>query len=168
MTHAFHIADQLHEVWLSRAPRGYELHLGEERIPVALRDKGEHLQELLVGDESFPVYVMVRGDDVHVHLDGEAYTLRYSHSLERFASEAGESNDAVTRAPMPGAVIAIPVQPGQAVSRGEVLIVIESMKMETSISAAMDAVVQTVHVQLGQTFERDAVLVTLSPAKATT
>jgi biotin carboxyl carrier protein len=40
------------------------------------------------------------------------------------------------------------------------------MKMETTIRASLDGVVQQVHLEQGQTFERDAVLVTLSPGGA--
>lgn len=167
MAHAFRFEGELHDVWLSRTKRGYELHRGDCCIAVALRERGQHVHELVVGDQSLPVYVAVRGDEVHVHLDGEAYTLVYSHSLERFASETDENTDAVSRAPMPGSVISLAVQAGQAVSRGDILMVIESMKMETAICAALDGVVQAIHVQQSQTFERDAVLITLSPAKAT-
>jgi biotin carboxyl carrier protein len=167
MAHAFRLQGDLHEVWLSRTPRGYELHLGERRIAVALRDRGEHVHELLLGDRSLPVFVAVRGDEVHVHVEGAAHTLTFVHSVERFAAEAQGSSDAVSRAPMPGAVISISVRPGQRVTRGDVLMVIESMKMETAICAALDGEVQAVHVQQGQTFERDALLVTLSPGRAT-
>lgn len=167
MTHAFEIADALHEVWLARTPTGYRLHLQDDRLAVALQDRGEHMRELLLGDRVLAMCVATRGDEVHVHLDGETHTLRYVHSLERFASQAQDASDAASRAPMPGAVIAIPVQVGQRVARGDVLMVIESMKMETAICAALDGDVQAVHLQVGQTFERDALLVTLTAEKAT-
>ncbi len=163
MAQAFRLDGQLHEVWLSRTARGYELHRGAESIAVSLRPRGEHLHELVVGDETLSVVLAVRGDDVHVHVSGQAYTLTYSHSLERFAAQAHEHSEAAARAPMPGAVIALQVRPGDAVQRGDVMLVIESMKMETAISAGIDGVVKDVLVQVGQTFDRDALLVTLEP-----
>ena len=163
MAHAFRLNGQLHDLWLSRTVHGYELHCGDERIAVSLRSRGQHVHELVVGDETVPVYLALRGDDVHVHVLGEAHTLTYTHSLERFAAQAHERSEAVARAPMPGAVIALHVGPGQSVRRGDVMLVIESMKMETAISAGVDGVVKDVHVQAGQTFDRDALLVTLEP-----
>ena len=167
MAHAFKLRGALHEQWLSRTARGYELHRGDEHIAVSLRSRGEHVHELVVGDETLPVYLAVRGDDIHLHVSGEAHTLTYTHSLERFAAQAQERSEAVARAPMPGAVIALHVGPGQSVRRGDVMLVIESMKMETAISAGVDGVVKAVHVQAGQTFDRDALLVTLEPVETT-
>lgn len=166
MAHALRIGDTLHEVWLARKARGHVLHLGDQRIPFELRACGEHAFELLLAGQVLPVFVAVAGDDIHVHVNGEAHALRYVHSLERFASEAADRSDAVSRAPMPGSVIAVPVQAGQRVGRGDVLMVIESMKMETAICAALEGEVQSLHLQVGQTFERDALLVTLNPLKA--
>jgi biotin carboxyl carrier protein len=50
------------------------------------------------------------------------------------------------------------------VSKGQTLLVMESMKMETTLVAPRDGVVATVRFEKGQTFERDAVLLTLEPA----
>lgn len=166
MRHAFRIKDDLHEVWLSRTARGYVLHLGEERISVAMHSRGEHLHELVIGDTAMPVFIAIDGDDVHMHVDGMTHVLSYTHSLDRFAGASQDRSDAVARAPMPGAVIALETQPGKQVRRGDVLMVIESMKMETAICAGIDGVVQAVHVQPGETFERDALLVTLEPVGA--
>jgi len=51
------------------------------------------------------------------------------------------------RSPMPGKVIAILVRPGDQVSAGDEVCVVEAMKMEQSIRAFRDGVVKTVHVQ---------------------
>lgn len=161
MGHAFHLLGADHELWLSRSGSVYRLHVGDTCVPVALVARGEHAHDLTLRDSSERVYVARRGDDVHVHLDGETHLLRYSHSLERFASLAVEENEAVARAPMPGAVIAVAVQQGETVRRGQALLVIESMKMETTITAPCDGVVQTLHVAVGRAFDRDAPLVTL-------
>lgn len=164
MGHAFHLRDTDHELWLSRSGPAYRLHVGDTCLPITLVARGEHAHELTVRDVSERVYVASRGDDVYVHLDGETYLLRYTHSLERFAGQAMEEKEAVARAPMPGAVIAVAVMQGEAVRRGQALLVIESMKMEMTIAAPCDGVVQTLHVAVGQTFDQDAPLVTLEQA----
>jgi biotin carboxyl carrier protein len=161
MAHALMINGATHEVWLARCGTGYTLNIPGASIAVALRPHGEHVHELVTGDDVRRVYVAVRGDEIHVHLDGDTYTLRHIHSLERFAGESGDTGESLARAPMPGAVIAVYVEPGQKVQRGAPMMVIESMKMETAITAPYDGVVQAVHVALGQTFDRDALLVTL-------
>ena len=166
MTHAFRLQGRSHEVWLSRRGHGYALHVGDRIEPVALSGQDGSVLQLQVGERTVPVHLVVRGDEVHLHLDGQAHTLVYEHPLERFASSGREDTDALSRAPMPGVVVSVAVRPGEGVARGDVLMVIESMKMETTIRASLDGIVQQVHLEQGQTFERDAVLVTLSPGGA--
>ena len=81
---------------------------------------------------------------------------------ERYGSHAGGAADDIAEAPMPGVVIAVNVTEGQAVSAGETLLVIESMKLETAIKAWRDGAVAAVHVGVGQSFQRGALLLTLA------
>jgi pyruvate carboxylase subunit B len=63
------------------------------------------------------------------------------------------------RAPMPGLVVRVLVQPGQAVSRGGGVVVLEAMKMENELKAAADGTVKTVRVGTGEPVEKGQVLV---------
>lgn len=62
------------------------------------------------------------------------------------AASAG-AGDNILRSPMPGRVMSILVRPGDRVSSGDEVCVVEAMKMEQSISSPRDAVVKAVHVQ---------------------
>ena len=104
---------------------------------------------------------VAHGDEVFVHLAGETWTLRHRDPLLRAAAHAHTGADDAAHAPMPGTAVSIAVTPGQSVVRGEPLLVMESMKLETTISAWRDGVVHEVRVEVGQVFDRDAVLVTL-------
>ena len=75
---------------------------------------------------------------------------------------SGAKGSAAVKAPMPGNIMKINVKPGQAVKKGDVLVVLEAMKMENEICAPNDATVATVEVAQGATVETDAVLVTLN------
>ncbi len=66
------------------------------------------------------------------------------------------------KAPMPGNVIKINCKAGASVKKGDVLVVLEAMKMENDICAPADGVVASVEVAQGATVETDAVLVTLN------
>jgi 3-methylcrotonyl-CoA carboxylase alpha subunit/geranyl-CoA carboxylase alpha subunit len=64
------------------------------------------------------------------------------------------------RAPFNGKVIAVQARPGQAVKKGEPLLVIESMKLEHALAAPRDAVVRSVQVEPGQQVATARVLLT--------
>jgi len=136
-----------HDVWLRRKDGDY----------VLLHDREESLLR--------PVpraVVAADGDVVHIHLDGTAYTVHFQDPLDRFAEEACGDRGSIARAPMPGSVIDVFVQPGEAVRIGTPLLVIESMKLQTTIKATHEGTIRQVHFKTGQSFGRDATLVTLA------
>jgi biotin carboxyl carrier protein len=61
---------------------------------------------------------------------------------------------------MPGIVSEVKVAPGAEVKAGDLLVVIEAMKMENPLKATSDAVVDTVRVQKGQEVSAGEILVT--------
>lgn len=65
------------------------------------------------------------------------------------------------KAPMPGTILKINVKPGDAVKRGDVLCVLEAMKMENDIKAAEDGTVSAVHVSQGDAVSTGDALISL-------
>jgi len=76
-------------------------------------------------------------------------------------TEAAQATTSVSTAPMPGMVVSILVAAGEAVEKGQTMIIIESMKMQSEISARRAGIVDAVLVSLGESFERGAKLATL-------
>lgn len=64
-------------------------------------------------------------------------------------------------APMPGAILKVNVEKGSAVKKGDVLVVLEAMKMENDIQAPIDGTIIAVHTSKGASVETDAPLVTI-------
>ncbi len=63
--------------------------------------------------------------------------------------------------PMPGNILSVNVKVGDAVKKGQVLLILEAMKMENEIMAPKDGTVTSVNVQKGSTVESGALLVTI-------
>jgi biotin carboxyl carrier protein len=161
MHHAFKIGESEVNLELSRAREGYRLHVGDQVIPVDLKTGADGRRWLTVNGETVEVFIATQGDDVFIHLDGEAHQLSYEHPLERLAHQAHGGAEDVIQAPMPGSLVSVSVKAGDVVTKGQTLLVMESMKMETSIVSPRDGVVAAVHFDKGQTFDRDALLLTL-------
>ena len=63
---------------------------------------------------------------------------------------------------MPGKILDVKAQPGASVSRGDVVLILEAMKMENEIMAPNDGTVGTVNVAKGQSVQSGATLLTLA------
>ncbi|MFO1474106.1 MAG: acetyl/propionyl/methylcrotonyl-CoA carboxylase subunit alpha [Lysobacterales bacterium] len=101
-----------------------------------------------------------RGDDVRVH-DGRQRLRLRAQAVYRRQDEAGGGSDPRIRAPMPGRVVLVQASPGDAVKAGDVLLVIEAMKMELALKSPRDGIVAEVRAAAGEFVEADAVLATL-------
>jgi propionyl-CoA carboxylase alpha chain len=81
--------------------------------------------------------------------------------LPRFPDPAPPEVAGATRAPMHGTVVAIPVRVGDRVAKGELLCIVEAMKMEQQLIAPYDALVASLEVKVGDSVETDQVLAVL-------
>lgn len=66
------------------------------------------------------------------------------------------------RAPMPGTILSVTVSAGQAVKRGDILLVLEAMKMENEIVAHIDGTISGIYVQKGSTVNAGDTLVSFA------
>ena len=164
MKHHFTLDGMAHRAWLARRTDGYHLISdGETSFELVKQPNGRAI--LRAPGRSHDILLATQGDVTFVSIDGREYELVFENAIGVFEHQAVGVGDAVVRAPMPGSVVDAPVAVGDAVAAGDVLIIIESMKLETSLRASRDGVVEHVHFQLGDAFERDAVLVTLARAR---
>lgn len=148
-----------HEVRVTRAPDGAaRVWIDGVACEAVLRDDGRCF-ELSVDDHTERVWIAVDGDVVFVHAFGRSRRLEVVDPVERAQREADQGDTA--KAPTPGTVVSIAVAEGDVVTEKQVLMVIESMKMQSEITAWRDGVVERVHARQGESFDRDAALVSL-------
>jgi biotin carboxyl carrier protein len=140
------IDDTEYRVFATREGDAYRVHVDDHSYRI-----GDDHGALIASD----------GDAIHIWLDGETQTIRYHDPIAYYASHADHAAEDTILAPMPGTVIAVNVEPGAAIARGDTLLVIESMKLETAVKAPRDGVVEAMHVAVGQSFDRSAPLATL-------
>jgi acetyl/propionyl-CoA carboxylase alpha subunit len=98
------------------------------------------------------------GDEVHLAWRGTVYRLELERGGARAASRHAAGG---LEAPMPGKVTAVRVAPGQAVRKGEEVLVVEAMKMENALRAPRDGTVKSVAVKVGDMVNPGVVLVEL-------
>jgi biotin carboxyl carrier protein len=126
----------------------------------------EGLYSLLVDNKSYEALVQESEGQLRVVIDGALYTVsviderakRLAEAAGAFAPAGGEHG---VKSPMPGLIVAVPVKEGDAVYKGQVVIVLESMKMENELKAPRDGVITAIKVSPRQPVEQGQVLLTI-------
>ncbi len=125
------------------------------------------LFSLLLDNESYEAMVEEGDGEYRVLINGVLYHVQVADErAKRLAEAAGAfsptSGEVIVKSPMPGLIVAVPVSEGQQVKKGQVVIVLESMKMENELKASRDGVVSAIKVQPRQTVEQGQALLMLS------
>jgi len=100
---------------------------------------------------------------VTIQYKGMKHEFKVSEPLDELLKSMGLDNAMQTKiselkAPMPGLVLDVLVSPGQAVQKGDKLLVLEAMKMENAIKAPADAIVGAIRCEKGQAVDKNQVL----------
>ena len=123
---------------------------------------GQPVYSLIIGGRSHEAYIYPDDKDWQVLLRGRLFHAVVEDEREKRLRAAGskvaESGEFHLKAPMPGLVVAIPVEEGQAVKQGQVLLILESMKMQNELKAPRDGTVMRVRVKAGETVEQKQTL----------
>jgi 3-methylcrotonyl-CoA carboxylase alpha subunit/geranyl-CoA carboxylase alpha subunit len=164
--------------------RTVRMGLGEEVLALNLQELGQGQVRLQIQDATHVARIHRSGDQLHITLNGrlwQASAVDCNGALKRWhvqlqgpecfelwltdqshsAPSTGASAQAAQslRAPFNGKLIALHVQEGQQVQQGEVVLVIESMKLEHILCAPRDAAVHSISASVGQQVGPGQVLV---------
>jgi biotin carboxyl carrier protein len=127
---------------------------------------GQPVYSLILDGRSHEAYVASGDNNWQVLLRGRLFPVTVEDEREkRLRSAAGggvaETGEFHLRAPMPGLVVAIPVEEGQPIKKGQVLLILESMKMQNELKSPRDGTVGRVRVKAGETVEQKQTLLSV-------
>lgn len=119
---------------------------------------------LLIDNHSYETLVEWREGELDVLVRGQVFTIKVKDErAQRLAAASGAldapDGEIAIKSPMPGLIVAVNVAVDQEITKGEALIVLESMKMENELKAPRDGTVRAVKVEPQQTVEQGQVLV---------
>jgi biotin carboxyl carrier protein len=123
-----------------------------------LRNNKSYAAEIVeVNHEEKKVTVKINHTEYHVSIRD-----KYDDLLHDLGLDAGSAQHAAdVKAPMPGLVLSVMVQPGQKIQKGDAIVVLEAMKMENILKAVADGEVKKILVKKGDKVEKNQVMVNL-------
>lgn len=154
----------------------YQIELGKDQtgtingepVKIDMVDLGLGAYHILRGNESFRVEVLKldrTAKQVVLRINGHVYTADVRDKFDLLAEEMGLTGAGAGalkefKAPMPGLVLDICVEPGSKVQKGEALAVLEAMKMENILKAPGEGIVKSILIQKRQAVEKNQVMIT--------
>lgn len=143
-------------VWVSDTEKSIEIiQRDEETLWIITPNKVHSFKCLNVNKELKEVTLLHKGNK---------FVLKLIEPLDEILKSMG-LQDALTpkidavKAPMPGLVLAVKVQVGDEVKKGDTLVILEAMKMENAIKSPTDAVIAQINVTSGQAVDKNQLLV---------
>ncbi|HEX9746742.1 MAG TPA: biotin/lipoyl-containing protein [bacterium] len=166
------VEDQQYEIEIEQNPFEGSIQsvkLDGKNIPVKIADdwNGQYSKNLILGDKSYevefeldandmPTMILTGGQAVRVHVD---FPGKGKLKRPELAGISGSSDQ--VRAPLPGKVIGVKVVEGQEVAAGNILVLLEAMKMENELHSPRDGKIREILVKEGDGVELDQVLINL-------
>ena len=136
---------------------GYQVQLGERTASVRFVRGADGQLTFILDGRKVEAHISTDGKRRWVSLGGKTLVFEKTSGRRR-SGMSGYSSGRLT-APMPGQVRAVNVAVGEAVTKGQTLLVLEAMKMEIRVQAPSDGVVERLAVEQGETVEREQILI---------
>ena len=166
----FQISTGINQLWEVDQPTVDTITLNGQPFAWDIADLGAGRFHILYEGRSYNAEV-VSADyatkDIVLKINGQRVELHAKDRFDLLLERLGMSNVAAAKinelkAPMPGLIVDIRVQPGQAVLKGDPLLVLEAMKMENILKAPADGTVASLKVNLRDNVQKGQVLVQFS------
>ena len=139
--------------------KSYRATIGDKTVDVEILRAESGQLELLIDGKRVTAYVSSENAKRWVTINGQTFVLTKPAAGARKSGHGHHHAAGELTAPMPGQVRAVNVNEGEAVTKGQTLMVLEAMKMEIRIQAPIDGVVSSILVKTGQTVEREQMLI---------
>jgi biotin carboxyl carrier protein len=159
-------AGDSHEIdaeMLARDGDRIRVRIGDREVAAEFTPNADGGGILAIDGRRYPVFGARRKESIFVSVGAASFEFKPAAATSRRRSR-GLAAEIV--APMPGKVLKVFVHDGDLVEAGQPLVVIEAMKMETTLAAESAALVKHVRVDEGQTVDHGAVLIELGPLPA--
>jgi len=145
----------------------HHIRIGDRLLEVDFESvNGQPVFSMIIDGKSYESFVYQGEDDWQVLLRGRLYPVKVEDEREKrlkIAAGGGvsEGGEFLLKAPMPGLVVSIMVEEGQEIEKGQVMMILESMKMQNELKAPRDGKIGHIRVKPGESVEQKQTLLSL-------
>ncbi len=147
----------------------YEFELAENDLQHDIQQYEQGRFHILLNDKSYRAELVqadTQAKTLTIKVNGNTYTIQAEDKYDRLLKQLGFSNlntqkvDNI-KAPMPGLVLKIPVEAGTQIEKGDILLILEAMKMENAIKSPGAGTIKQIKVKEGDAVDKGEVLIEL-------
>ncbi len=149
---------------ISRDGMTIRVRIGDRQLAAEFAPNSDGGGVLAIDGRRYPVFGARRKDSILVSVGPASFEFKPAEAASRRRARGLAAAEII--APMPGKVLSVMVRDGDLVEAGQALVVIDAIKMETTLAAERAAMVKHVRVEEGQMVDHGAVLIELSPSPA--
>jgi len=145
----------------------HHVRIGERMLQVDFESvSGQPVFSLILDGRSYESFVYQGEEDWEILLRGRQYQVKIEDEREkRLKAAAGggiaASGEFHLKAPMPGLVVAVLVEESEAVKKGQVILILESMKMQNELKSPRDGTLGRIRVKAGESVEQKQTLLSI-------
>jgi len=144
-------------------------YLNDLPVEVDMQQQSNGLISILYNNKSYIALVEkkdIKNKELTLKIDGQVYKIGIKEPIDQLLASMGIDMKSMQKAepikaPMPGMVLKILVEPGQQINKGDGLVILEAMKMENILKAGSDATVKAIKVSERTAVEKGTVLIEL-------
>ncbi len=144
-----------------------KLSLDGEEVSLDMVAESENSFHVIYENIGYDIYIVDKNETTKTYIisvNGNEYTLQAKSKFDELLDQLGMSNLVEAKAdnlkaPMPGLVIDILVEPGNTVLKGDSVLVLEAMKMENNIKSPAEGIIKSIDIKKGQAVEKNQVLI---------
>ena len=157
------LGEAVHELRVVATPDGWTVTVDDAEIAVQILQTGDHTLRARVDGATVDAVWGLAGGTLHLAVGANRFAFTRLRAGRQGEDEADGSR---VVAPMPGLVLELLAEPGATVTKGQTLAVLEAMKMQHQITAAVDGRIEAVHVKAGQQLASGDVMVEIEETSA--
>ena len=162
MKFSFEYNSEIIPIDLIPSGKSYRATIGDKSFDVEVLGTEDRTLDLLINGKRVTAYISSDNAKRWVTVNGQTFVLTKPAAGVRRRGHGQHHAAGELTAPMPGQVRAVNISEGDAVTRGQTLLVLEAMKMEIRIHAPQDGTVKKLFVKQGQIVEREQALIEIN------